>query len=110
MRIKLNEPIVWHRFDPKFYKALDIIDKVFIEIEGHEAIMTSGRDGKHMAGSLHYIGRAADFRLPGAFRRRNKEVERFSIMAVSKLRARLGSSFDVVLEKDHIHIELDEKH
>jgi len=65
--------------------------------------VTSINDGKHMPGSLHYSGRAADLRtahLSGSEARGWAEL----------LRLRLaGLGFDIVLESDHLHIEYDPK-
>lgn len=62
--------------------------------------ITSGTDGKHMAGSRHYIGAALDFRTSNLTK---KEVTRF----MDKMRERLGPDYDVVLESDHVHVERD---
>lgn len=68
---------------------------------GMEAcVLTSARDGKHAPGSLHQVGQALDFR------NRNWPD---SIGMADSLRAKLGPDFDVVLEKDHLHIEFDPK-
>lgn len=56
---------------------------------------TSIREGNHSAGSLHYIGDAFDFRRQGI----NKSDIKFA----------LGEQFDVVMEKDHVHVEYDPK-
>ena len=61
--------------------------------------ITSLMDGKHMKGSLHYVGAATDLRLP----KRNVRV------IVRELAKRLGADYDVVLEKDHIHLEFQPK-
>jgi hypothetical protein len=56
-------------------------------------------DGRHMRGSLHYVGNAADLRFP----------KRHPDQIATELRKRLGSDFDVVVEKTHIHIEYQPK-
>jgi uncharacterized protein YcbK (DUF882 family) len=69
---------------------------------GHECTITSGSDGQHMPRSLHYKGLAMDFRI------RDVPVsQRYKIVKSAK--SRLGTDFDVVLEKDHLHVELDPK-
>lgn len=60
---------------------------------GMELVVTSGMDGKHMTGSLHYKGLAADLRFP----------------LRDEIKATLGPDWDVVWEKDHLHVELDRK-
>jgi hypothetical protein len=67
---------------------------------GFTAIITSGVDGTHSAKSLHYQGLALDFRtrtVPVAARQPLRDA----------IADALGSDFDVVLEKDHLHVEFD---
>ncbi len=67
-----------------------------------ELVITSLLDGKHMEGSLHYKGLAVDIRtsnLSGQTRP----------IAAARLKSALGAEYDVILEKDHIHIEHDPK-
>ena len=61
-------------------------------------IVTSGFDGKHSATSLHYKGLAVDLR-----------TRDFTDEWARYLRNALGSGWDVVVEPDHIHVELDRK-
>ncbi len=65
-----------------------------------ELVITSLLDGAHMPTSLHYEGLAVDIRtsnLSGQTRP----------IAAARLKAALSAEYDVVLEKDHIHIEFD---
>lgn len=55
--------------------------------------------GKHMVGSLHPKNRAIDCRLPRT---------RINTIA-DDIRDILGPKYDVVVEKDHVHIEHDPK-
>lgn len=70
---------------------------------GAELMITSGVEGQHMVGSLHYKGLAIDLRLPDW--PANNPITASTV--VSGLRSSLGAQFDVVLEKDHIHVEFD---
>lgn len=63
--------------------------------------ITSVTDGKHGKGSLHYIGNAADIR--------SKDMDFESEHFVMLLREALGKNYDVINEKDHIHIEYQPK-
>lgn len=65
-----------------------------------EVVVTSGMDGKHMRGSLHYQGKALDIR------RWNVPEEDLDEI-VQTVRRILGKDWDVVPEKTHIHIEYD---
>jgi len=60
--------------------------------------VTSALDGVHKTGSLHYQGLAIDIRsrtLPD------------ELTIANELRDDLGPDYDVLLERDHIHIEYD---
>lgn len=69
---------------------------------GANCTVTSANDGVHMEGSKHYKGLALDFRtreLPKSCRS----------PLTAALRSALGREYDVVLEKDHLHVEYDPK-
>lgn len=69
--------------------------------QGMDSItVTSARDGKHVAGSLHPVGLALDFRIwnlpdPAGL--------------ADRLRRQLDREYDVILEADHLHVEFDPK-
>ena len=65
-------------------------------------VVTSVMDGKHRPGSLHYVGYAADLR---TWAIESDHLAEFT----QGLAEELGEEFDVVLEKDHIHIEFQPK-
>ena len=94
MLVKLGVDI--SRLQRPIRRALNIIDAVHKEFEGEEAVITSTYEGDHSASSLHYANLALDIR-------RGMNAEQ----TVKALRRALGKNFDVVLEKDHIHIEYD---
>lgn len=66
---------------------------------GVEAIITSAKDGKHSEHSLHYQGLALDLR---TWNLGGREMH-----VLGELKRALGPEYDVVLEKDHIHLEYD---
>lgn len=66
-------------------------------------VITSARDGKHKIKSLHYEDMALDFR---TYDMKSKELSIF----IHDLKQFLSDSvYDIVLEKDHLHIEADLK-
>ena len=79
-------------------KALNLIDRAFRDF-GEEAVITSTYEGDHMPSSLHYAHLAVDVRLPVG----NVDA------VVNALKLLLGKDYDIVVEKDHIHIEYDPK-
>jgi len=69
---------------------------------GVDCWITSANDLTHMKGSLHYEGRALDSRtrdIPSAL------LSSFE----AKVKAALGNEFDVVRERDHLHVEYQPK-
>jgi len=67
---------------------------------GKELVVTSGTDGAHSAGSLHYYGLALDFRT------RYFDAETKALVA-KELRNHLPSFYHVVDHDTHIHVECD---
>lgn len=83
---------------------LDAILKAFAAYHdaGEEFFITSLTDGRHMIGSLHYKGLAFDIRI---WNLKHKTAQQMAEL----LKAILGPGHDVVVEKDHIHVEVDPK-
>jgi hypothetical protein len=70
------------------------------EDAGHELVVTSGTDGTHSAGSLHYYGYALDFR--------TRYFDEPHIVKIAhSLRKALSDEYDVIIHKSHIHVEFD---
>ena len=65
---------------------------------GVNMVMTCGTDSKHSKNSLHYCGLAFDIRINGI---PGYKIEKI----VHDLTESLGDEFDVVLERNHIHVE-----
>ena len=65
----------------------------------HDTLITSGNDSTHMKGSRHYVNQALDFRT------RDLTPEQIQAWA-AEVRRRLGAGFDVVVEHDHLHVEV----
>lgn len=81
--------------------ALIKADRIWKNL-GQELVVTAGLDGSHSAGSLHYYGRALDFRTR-YFSDATKRI------AADQLRDGLGDDFDVIEHATHIHVEFDPK-
>jgi len=80
---------------------LPAIAKVFQDLN-KDFVITSAIDGVHSRTSLHYSGGAIDIRT-----RHLSEGQRRAVS--SRIKLALSSEYDVVLEKDHIHIEFQPK-
>ena len=79
--------------------ALIIAAEVYGKFK-QELYVTSGTDGSHSPGSLHYYGFALDLR-----HKFWVKAERLAVYLT--LKQKLPFPFDVVLEKTHIHVEYD---
>lgn len=91
--------------------VLEKIERAYSSLKAQEwAIITSANDGHHKAGSLHYVNLAVDLRLPGGLTAKGKARDpNLVVNFAMTLRAYLGDDFDVVIEKNHIHVEYDPK-
>ena len=99
MKIKPGVRILGIR--PEILLALMIAESLFNK-ENVELVITAAIDGKHSRGSLHYAGAAVDLR-----------IRHLPLGGAEKiygdLISALGSDYDVVLEKSHIHVEFQPK-
>ena len=100
-QIKAKEGVDLTTLQPEAQSAAETAQTVFAEF-GVEAVVTSTGEGKHKEGSKHKTGQAIDLRTRDFPKGKLKEV-------VESLAASLGDDYDVVLEKDHIHVEFDPK-
>ena len=82
--------------------ALGVAEMVYFT-NGARMVVTSARDGKHSAKSLHYSGRAVDIRT------RNLLPETLNRVFGALRKILEPAGFDVVPESDHIHIEFQPK-
>lgn len=82
--------------------CLENIQSACRKLEGKEYIMTitSGNDSIHMKNSLHYENKAIDIR--------SKDMK-YPVGTTLYIRKALGKNYDVILERDHIHIEYQPK-
>lgn len=93
---------------PAILFALEVVNLWWRARLKRAPVVTSGRDGEHSEGSLHYG-------IPGDFRERAFDIRIKDLNAVEAKQAQaaldilLGPCFDVVLEADHIHIEYQPK-
>jgi len=95
MKIKRGATIAG--LDIRVRPVLIAADELWREY-GKELAVTSGLDGTHSAGSLHYYGLAVDLRTR-YFNQPGKIAD--------ELQQRLGSEYDVIYHRNHIHAEYD---
>jgi hypothetical protein len=86
------------RLNREIRRALPKIQGV-LNYYNEELVITSTFEGTHGEGSLHYCNDAIDIRAPDGH----------GVTANRRLKEALGKDYDVVLERDHIHVEYDPK-
>jgi hypothetical protein len=90
---------------PELLFALCVADSCYkLAPANEELVVTEVTGGTHSPGSLHYVGLAADLRLPSTW----------NLQAMTdRLKEALGADFDVVNNETtpptHIHIEFQPK-
>ena len=99
MAVSLKPGVRFEGIHSRIIEILPTLDWIYTSF-GKDLVITSARDGKHMGGSLHYQGRALDLRTFYFTPLKRQEVH-FEVQNA------LGGDFDVILERDHIHLEFD---
>lgn len=97
--LSLKPGVRFESIHEKIIEALPKVERIYRTF-GRDLVITSARDGRHMAGSKHYTGEAIDTRT-----RYFSSLQRPDVHW--EVQNELGPDYDVVLEKDHIHIEYD---
>ncbi|MCP3977223.1 MAG: hypothetical protein GY720_22265 [bacterium] len=106
-RMKIKRGVKINGAKPELLFGLLICQRVYEE-HGVELRVTSICEGRHKRASAHYTGRGADL---GTKSEANGQQYGQSLKAeiTAGLKEDLGSEFDVILERDHIHVEYDPK-
>lgn len=99
--IQIKDGVNLTGLKPEITVGLNVAASVLKE-HGYDTVLTSGTDGKHGRGSLHYAGLAVDLRTSHV-----PEDDRQTMQTI--IADALGSQFDVVLEQTHLHIEYQPK-
>ena len=95
--MKIKDGVTIAGLNIKMRIVLIMADLIWEEL-GQELVITSGLEGTHSAGSLHYYGYAVDFR---TFYFTEEEKKK----AIEDLRDNLGLEYDVVWHNSHVHVE-----
>ena len=98
MLIKLGVYI--DRLDNSIRRILPAVDALYVQHTKKEAVITSTYEGNHSASSFHYQNKAIDFRLT--------KPEAMEIIK-DLLGRHIGKDYDIVIEKNHLHVEYDPK-
>ena len=92
-----------HHFEPEVARILPAARDTAPEFVDGVMWVTSANDSKHMPGSRHFSNQAFDLRI----RNIKGPVSKRAAEWAQRLKAHLGSKYDVVHESDHLHVEFD---
>lgn len=101
MTIWLKDGVKPAGMRPELLLGMIVALSVYQKYE-YDFVITSLLDSKHSRGSLHYSGAAVDLRT------RHMKQEHKRLIA-NEINEALGPDYDVILEKDHIHMEFQPK-
>lgn len=99
--MEIKNGVVLAGLDIKMRPVLIAAEQIW-EANRHELVVTGGLEGVHSAGSLHYYGLALDLR----HRYFSDDIKEWVAEELQRL---IGSNYDVVIERTHIHVEYDPK-
>jgi len=107
MLVKLG--VYYNKLKRPIRRAMNIVDQVFIDMTGREAVLTSTNEGDHSPSSLHYDNLAMDFRMKDIpFEKRDS----IRLEVRKRLRDQFGAlKYDVVFSEydTALHVEYDPK-
>ena len=104
LALKPTVKINGRHFDHEIRKILDVARETAPDLHDQTVWVTSGNDSTHKKNSKHYSNEAFDIRTLNLIDGRDAAIQ-----WVTRMKEGLGVKYDVVLEKDHIHVEFDPK-
>lgn len=104
LALKPSVKINGRHFDSEIRVMLDVARETAPDLHDQTVWVTSGNDSTHMKGSKHYDNEAFDIRTHNVLDGREA-----CTLWINRMKESLGANYDVVLEKDHIHVEFDPK-
>ena len=90
-------------FDPVMVRIIDAARETAPMLENGTVWVTSANDGEHMNESRHFQNRAFDIRIKNIIGGVQHEARQWA----ERIQVELGDDYDVLLEKNHIHVEYD---
>lgn len=94
--MKIKSGVILNGLQTPMRKVLINAEAIWKEL-GQELVITSGLEGTHSAGSLHYYGYAVDLRT------RYFDLDQID-QAANALITKLGYGYTVVVHETHMHI------
>ena len=100
--MKIKNGVILAGLDIEMRPVLIAADKIW-KAHGQELVVTSGLEGTHSAGSMHYYGLALDFRT----RYFEDDGAAVNVELQCELDNLFRGDYDVILHSSHIHVEYD---
>ena len=100
--MQIKNGVILSGLDIHMQPVLKAADRVWRD-HGQELVVTSGLEGTHSAGSLHYYGRALDFRTRFWERSEQEEV----LKEMTTILEDTEYEYDLILHSTHLHVEYD---
>ena len=97
--------ILGAHFDHEMVRILDVARRTAPKMERDAVWVTSANDSRHSDLSLHYKNQAFDIRIYNIA----GDVHHEAKLWAERIQQALGPDYDIVYEKDHIHIEFQPK-
>jgi hypothetical protein len=94
-------------FDAVMVRIIDVARETAPMMEKGTVWITSANDSEHGDESLHFDDRAFDIRIKNIIG--GMEFPLAARAWAERMQIALGDDYDVLLEKDHIHVEYDPK-
>ena len=96
-------------FYPEIVRIVDAARATAPLLTDDAVWVTSANDSTHGANSLHYKNRAYDIRTKNISCYLQRSKEDIAKDWVERMKLVLGDDYDVIFERDHIHVEYDPK-
>jgi hypothetical protein len=98
--IHLKDGVRLRGMTPQALLVVTIAAPIWEEYGVETLVITSGTDGKHSTGSYHHTGDGIDLR--------SRDIDDLVLPEiVQALQKALGTSYDVIQETTHIHVEYE---
>lgn len=100
-KISIKPGVRIQGISPEMSLGHTIVASIYLD-EGHVCTITSALEGVHSRASIHYTGNALDYR--------TRDVSAGDMAVLTeRIRVSLGEDFDVILERNHLHVEFQPK-